>query len=46
MAAYRWVSNRRLDSIVGRLQKATVASKASTASFDNQDVNVGKLYMH
>ena len=42
MAAYKWVSKQELNSIVLRLQKTTVASKASTAAFDNQDCHVGE----
>ena len=45
MAAYRWVSTSKMDSIIGRLQKKTIAYTASNAGFDNQQVNVSKLVL-
>jgi len=43
MAAYRWVSQKKLDEIVNRLQRKTVAYVASNSWVDNQDYHVGKL---
>ncbi|XP_067936739.1 uncharacterized protein [Watersipora subatra] len=46
MAAYRWVNTGKMDKIIGRLQKKTVAYKASNAWFDNQQINVDYIQKH
>ncbi|KAF6038082.1 hypothetical protein EB796_003606 [Bugula neritina] len=43
MAAYRWVSQKKLDEIVNRLQRKTVAYVASNSWVDNQDYHVANI---